>query len=98
MTRFDMDDVAAATEVVEAVGHGNTFLRHMHTVRNFKKEIIFRDQARKGWQATLSTAMVPEAKAVAKRILAEHEVPDVAPDVAERGDAIVAEHMRTLGA
>ena len=98
MTRFEMNDTAAATDVVEAVGHGNTFLRNMHTVRNFKKDIIFRDQEKKGWQATLSTAMVPEAKAIAKRILAEHMVPDLDPEVIKKGDAIVAAHMRSLGA
>lgn len=97
MQSFEMSDEAAATEVVQAVGHGNTFLRHMHTARNFKKEIIFRDQQRKTWQATLSTDMVPEAKAIAKRLLAEHKVPDVDPDVARRGDALVEAHVRTLG-
>jgi len=98
MTKFEMNDTAAATEVVEAVGHGNTFLRHMHTVRNFKKDIIFRDQEKKSWQATLSTAMVPEAKAIAKKVLAEHMVPDLDPETVRKGDAIVAAHMRTLGA
>ena len=98
MTRFEISEATAATEVVEAVGHGNTFLRHMHTVRNFKKELIFRDQTRKKWQATLSTAMVPEAKEIAKRTLTEHEVPDVGPEAVAKGDAIVAAHMRTLRA
>jgi trimethylamine--corrinoid protein Co-methyltransferase len=98
MTKFEMNDTAAATEVVEAVGHGNTFLRHMHTVRNFKKDIIFRDQEKKSWQATLSTAMVPEAKAIAKKVLAEHTVQDLDPEMVEKGDAILAAHMRTLGA
>ncbi len=98
MTRFEINDAAAATEIVEAVGHGNTFLRHMHTLRNFKKELIFRDQQWKHWQATLSTSMVPEAKAIAKKVLAEHRVPDVDPEVARKGDSIVASHMRTLGA
>jgi len=97
MSRFEISEAAAATEVVEAVGHGNTFLRHMHTVRNFKKEILFRDQERKNWQATLSTSMVPEAKAVAKKVLAEHTVPDVDPETARRGDAIVAGHVHRLG-
>ncbi|MGD9962344.1 MAG: trimethylamine methyltransferase family protein [Thermoplasmata archaeon] len=97
MTRFEISEASAATEVVEAVGHGNTFLKHMHTVRNFKKELIFRDQQWKGWQATLSTSMVPEAKAIAKKVLAEHAVPDVDPEVARKGDAIVAAHTRTLG-
>jgi len=98
MTKFEMNDTAAATDVVEAVGHGNTFLRNMHTVRNFKKDIIFRDQEKKNWQATLSTAMVPEAKAIAKKVLAEHKVPDLDPETVKKGDAIVAAHMRTLGA
>jgi trimethylamine--corrinoid protein Co-methyltransferase len=98
MSKFEISEAAAATDVVEAVGHGNTFLRHMHTVRNFRKEIIFRDHERRKWQATLSTAMVPEAKAVAKKTLAEHKVPELDPETVKKGDAIVEEHMRSLGA
>lgn len=98
MTKFEISDATAATEVVEAVGHGNTFLRHMHTVRNFKKELIFRDLQRRHWQATLSTSMVPEAKSVAKKVLAEHTVPDMDPEVLRKGDEILESHARTLGA
>ena len=97
MTPFEISEATAALDVIRQVGHGNTFLRHMHTVRNFKKELIFRDQQKRGWQATLSTSMVPEAKAIAKKVLSEHIVPDVDQEVARNGDAIVAAHIRTLG-
>ena len=42
--------------------------------------------------------MVPEAKAIAKKILAEHIVPDLDPEIVKKGDAIVAAHVRSLGA
>jgi trimethylamine--corrinoid protein Co-methyltransferase len=98
MSPFDISEASAATEVVKAVGHGNTFLRHVHTLRNFKKEILFRDPSKRKWQATMSTAMTPDAKEIAKRRLAEHKVPDLDADTIAKGEAVVEAHMRKLGA
>lgn len=96
MKGFDMNEQTVATEVVETVGHGNTFLRHLHTARNFKKEIIFRDKERRDWQATLSTGMAPEAREIAKKALSEYKVPEMDPEVVRRGDALVEAHLRSL--
>jgi trimethylamine--corrinoid protein Co-methyltransferase len=98
MTSYEMNEEMAATDVVEAVGHGNTFLRHMHTAKNFKKEIIFRDQEKKKWQATMSTNMVPAAKAVARKALTDHKVLEIPPEITRKGDELVATYMSSLKA
>ncbi|MBE0518908.1 MAG: trimethylamine methyltransferase family protein, partial [Thermoplasmata archaeon] len=98
MRSYEISDSTAVTEVVKAVGHGNTFLRHMHTAKNFKNEIIFRDQKKKSWQATMSTKMTPEAKEIAKRILSEHKVPSLDKSILEKGDRLVDDHVRSIGA
>ena len=78
-----------ALDVVRAVGHGNTFLRHPHTLNNFKREFFFRDRQTLGWQATLSSRMIPEARGIAKKILKDHAVKPLPKDVAAQGDALI---------
>jgi trimethylamine--corrinoid protein Co-methyltransferase len=89
MRGYEVSETSAALDVVEEVGHGNSFLNHIHTARNFRKELFFRDPAKRHWQATLSTGMVPEAKKVAKDILATHEVPPVDRSVAAKCEALI---------
>ena len=88
---FAVDEEALALDVLKRVGHGNTFLKDPHTRRNFRREIFLRDPARLAWEATLSDRMVPEARAVARRLLREHRVPPIEPDIRREGDAVIAE-------
>ncbi len=78
-----------ALDVVKAVGQGNTFLRHPHTLRNFKREFYFRDRQALAWQATLSSRMIPEARGIAKKILKDHTVRPLDKDVQKEGDALI---------
>jgi len=73
LRRFEITEEKAALDVMKAVGHGNTFLTNSHTVRNFKKELFFRSTAHRNWESTLSNAMVPEAREIAKKMLKEHQ-------------------------
>jgi len=91
LREFCVDEDSLAFEVFASVGHGNSFLRHPHTVRNFRKELFFRNAKTLAWEATLSDRMVPEAREVAKRLLREHEVPPIDPDALRRGEAILAD-------
>jgi len=81
---------------VKEVGHGNTFLTHPHTAKNFKKELFFRDKKKMEWEATLSTKMVPEAKEIAKKLLREHEVDPIDKDIVKQGDQILKEYEKSL--
>ena len=87
-----------ALEVVKAVGQGNTFLRHPHTLRNFKREFYFRDRQALGWQATLSSRMIPEARGIAKKILKDHEVRPLGRDVQKEGDALIRAYEKAHAA
>ena len=93
---FDVTEAAIALNVTKEVGHGNTFLRHLHTARNFRKEISFRDQKRKLWQATLSTKMAPEAKEIARKVLAEHQVPRLDPGILRKGEMILQDYEKKV--
>lgn len=86
---FTISEETAALEVVKQVGHGNTFLTHPHTAKNFKREISFRDKGKLAWEATLSSKMVKDAKAVVKKILREHDVQPLDKDVVRKGDALL---------
>jgi len=89
MRDMTVSEETIALDVVRQVGHGNTFLRHPHTVQNFRKELYFRDAQKLGWQATLSSRMIPEARGIAKKILKDHEVRRFDKDVLRDGDALI---------
>jgi len=76
-------------DVVDAVGHGNSFLTQPHTMRNFRSEHPIRDRKYRHWQATMSTKMAAEAREEAKRILKEHVVAPLDKDVLKGGAALV---------
>jgi len=96
MTAFEISKETAALDVIREVGHGNTFLTHIHTARNFRKEIVERDPAKARFEATMSRSMVPEAKAIAKRLLKEHQVPRLDDSVLRAGDGVIKEHEKRL--
>jgi trimethylamine--corrinoid protein Co-methyltransferase len=96
MTVFEISRTTAALDVIREVGHGNTFLTNIHTARNFRKEVIERDPDKGRFEATISRAMVPEARAIAKRLLKEHQVPRLDRSVVEAGDRVIKEHEARL--
>jgi len=93
---FKISEETIALDVVKQVGHGNTFLTHPHTAKNFKKELFFYDQKKLAWEATLSTKMVPAAKEIVKRILKEHEVTPIDRDIVAKGDALIKGYEKKL--
>ena len=95
MRGVTVTEETVALDVVKAVGHGNTFLRHPHTVQNFKRELFFRNAQTLGWQATLSNRMIPEARGIAKKTLKDHSVRGLDKDVLRQGDALIREYERT---
>jgi len=92
MRAFTVSEQTIALEVMKSVGHGNSFLRHPHTVRNFRKELFFRNAKTLAWEATLSDRMVPEAREVAKRLLREHEVPSLDGDILRAGEEMIRKY------
>lgn len=94
MTPFEISRKTAALDVIREVGHGNTFLSNIHTARNFRKEIVTRDPVKGRFEATLSKAMVPEARAIAKRLLKEHNVPSLDKSVLAEGSEIIKRYEK----
>jgi trimethylamine--corrinoid protein Co-methyltransferase len=97
MKMFEVTEETAALKVVEEVGHGNSFLNHVHTARNFRKELIIRDPEKKKWQATMSDKMVPEVRELVLRTLKEHQVPSIDADTLRKGDQLIADYEKELG-
>jgi trimethylamine--corrinoid protein Co-methyltransferase len=89
MRKAEISREKMALDVVKEVGHGNTFLTHPHTAKNFKKELFFRDRSKAAFESTNSSAMIPEARRGVKRILKEHEVPELDKDIIRQGDEII---------
>jgi trimethylamine--corrinoid protein Co-methyltransferase len=96
MKKVVFNEETAALDVVKAVGHGNTFLKHPHTLRNFKKELNFWDPKKLEWEASYSDRMVPEAKRIAKQLLKEHKVPAIDKSVLKQGDELIRNFEKTI--
>lgn len=86
---FKFDEKTAALDVIRQVGHGNSFLTHPHTAVNLRKELFFFNKKRQSWWATLSDGMVPEAKEIARKTLAEHIVPQVDKSIAKQAEEMI---------
>lgn len=96
MRKIVINEQTAALDVIKEVGHGGTFLTNPHTLRNFKKELHFRDRKKLAWEATLSNKMVHEAKEVAKKLLKEHCVSALDKDIVRKGDQLIMEYERSM--
>jgi len=96
MHKFLVSKDKIALDVIDAVGHGGTFLKHPHTIRNFRGELLPRDQGKRHWQATLSTSMTKETREIAKQILMEHKVEPLPRDMLKKGDTLVREYERSV--
>ena len=96
MTPFEISKTTAALDVIKQVGHGNTFLSNIHTARNFKKEIIMRDPVKGKFEATMSKAMVAEARDIALRLLKEHQVPQLDKEILQKGNEIIRNREKVL--
>jgi len=96
MRKFEISEKTFALDVVREVGHGNTFLSHPHTARNFRSEIYFRKEKMELYGATRSDIMVPDARDVVKKALSEHRVDPLDKDIIERGDKIIGDYEKEL--
>jgi len=96
LREFEISEESIALDVVKQVGHGNSFLTHPHTAKNFKKELFFWDKKKLGWEATLSDRMLPEAKETAKRLLQEHEVEPLDSEIVRSGNQILKEYEKRV--
>ncbi len=91
---MQVDEQSIAFDALKDVGHGGTFISHPHTLRNFRDSIFHRDDDVLRWEATRSREMLPEARAVTKRILSEHKAVGLDSVVIEKGDALVARYEK----
>jgi len=94
MKQFQVTKDTIALDVVKQVGHGNSFIAHPHTARNFRNELVFRDMTWAKWEKTMSDEMVPEARDIARKLLKEHTVPGIDAQVVARGNEIMAEYEK----
>jgi trimethylamine--corrinoid protein Co-methyltransferase len=95
MRSYVISKELTALDTVKQVGYGGTFITNPHTAKHFKKELIFKDSSFAHWEATRSSAMVPEARQIAKKLLAEHRVEGFDKDVLSGGNEIIARFEKT---
>jgi len=93
---LSIDEKTAALDVVKQVGHGNSFLTHPHTAKNFRKELFFFNEERSHWWESPSDKMVPEAKEIAKKLLREHTVPEIDKSIVKEGDEFIKKYEKEI--
>jgi trimethylamine--corrinoid protein Co-methyltransferase len=95
MRSYTISREMIALDVVKQVGHGNTFISHPHTAKHFRSELIFKDPSLARWEVNKSTSMVPEAKEIARKLLAEHRPPTIDKAIVSKGDEVIALFEKT---
>ncbi|MDH4122855.1 MAG: trimethylamine methyltransferase family protein [Thermoplasmata archaeon] len=85
-----------AFDVMREVGQGNSYLKHPHTAKYFRKELFFPDKKKMAWEKTQSSDMVAEAKAIVKSKLKEHYVEPLDGNVIKQGDEMIKEFEKSL--
>lgn len=96
MREFKIDDDAVAADILHEVGHGNCFLAHGHTARNYRNELWMWDRNKLSLESTLSDRMIPGLKDAVKAILRDHEVPPLDPDISSEGERILSEYSKSM--
>ncbi|MDH4122851.1 MAG: trimethylamine methyltransferase family protein [Thermoplasmata archaeon] len=94
MRQFEISEKTIALDVLREVGHGNTFLKHPHTAKNFRSQIYFRDKKMEIYGKTMSTEMRENAHEIVKKILSEHKVEPLDKDILAKGNEIVRNYEK----
>jgi len=95
MREYTMNEEMIALDVVKEVGHGNTFLTHPHTAKNFKKELFLPSRKRIAQKAT-SRLTGAEAREIVKKMLREHEVAKIDSNIIRQGNQLIERYEKTL--
>jgi len=96
INKFTINRETAAVDVMKQVGHGGTYLTNPHTMKNFKKELHFRNKKTVKWEATMSQKMVPEAREIAKKLLKEHVAKALDKDIVKKGDELLRGYEKSI--
>lgn len=94
MNKYTISEGTAAVDVIKQVGHAGTYLTNPHTMKNFRKELHFRNKKTVGWEATMSQKMVPEAREIAKKLLKEHVVKEIERSIVKKGDDLIRKYEK----
>jgi len=88
-----VDDDHMAVDLIKKVGPGGSFLSHRHTMQWLHKEHFMTDitdrRVGESWEADGKKSVVDRAREKVARIMKEHEVAPVAPEVAQQFEEIV---------
>jgi len=94
MREFEFSERTAALDIVNEVGHGNTFFTHPHTLKSFKSQMYFRETKMEIYGATVSTKMREDAHKVVEKIMKEHKVEPLDKDIIRQGNEIVKNYEK----
>lgn len=89
-----VDENALAFKAIEEVGPGGTYLRNMHTLRNFKKEIVIPElvTGHVSKEQIKEEEMIINARIKAKKFIAGHKSPGFLPSMKRELDKIFKKH------
>jgi len=89
-----IDENSLAFKAIEGVGPGGTYLRSLHTLKNFKNETIIPElvSGHSGKGVPKEEEMITNARKKAKKLLAEHKSPGFEPAVKKELDSIFKKH------
>jgi len=92
---FEVNPDTLATALVQAVGPAGSYLAEDHTVKHFRQELwsagpAWTRQGYGAWEQAGRTSMTDRIKQEVQRVLAQHQVPPLAEELAREVDRVVA--------
>ena len=83
-----------AYDVMQKVGHKPAYFTEDHTLAHFKDYFTLWDREKLKLQKTFSSEKVSEANKIVRRLLGEHQVEQIDPELVKEGDKLLAEYEK----
>lgn len=96
LRKVEVNERTVALDVIKEVGHGNSYLMHPHTLKNYRTELVIRDKDKLAWELYSPKERLSEAEVTVKKILDSHELPQVDRDIILEGDRLIKEFERSV--
>lgn len=96
LRKVEINEEKIALDVTKAVGHGNSFLMHPHTLKNYKRELFSRDRNVLEWEMDMPGKGIREAKAIVKKLLKEHKPAPLDKSIVKQGDELLKEYEKMI--
>jgi trimethylamine--corrinoid protein Co-methyltransferase len=96
LKEVDISEEMMGLSAIKAVGHGGDFLSSDHTLKYLRSDLTQWDRAKLDLLALDQEEMAKAANRIAKKVLAEHQVPALDDELVQAGDQIIKAYEKEV--